>query len=157
MSVLYDFAQIEALIPHKGGMCLWDSVLAFDEQQIHCRTTRHLMPDHPLKEDGQMSRLHLIEYGAQLVAVHGGLLSLQNTSAADPQIGYLASVRQVQFDEFAMNALHTPYLSGEAEQLMADDSGKLYQFRIYDDQQQSLCSGRAMIIHPQTETGEAHA
>lgn len=156
MSVLYDFAQIEALIPHKGGMCLWDSVLAFDEQQIHCRTARHLLPDHPLKENGALSRLHLIEFGAQLVAVHGGLLSLPAT-ANPPKIGYLASMRQVQFDEFAMNALHTPYLSGEAEQLMADDSGKLYQFRIYDDQQQSLCSGRAMIIRPQTETGEAHA
>ncbi|WP_178862913.1 hypothetical protein [Thiomicrorhabdus cannonii] len=158
MSALYDFAQIEAMIPHKGGMCLWDSVLAFDEERIDCRTARHLMPDHPLKEQGQLSRLHLIEFGAQLVAVHGGLLSLQNASATGPQIGYLASVRQVQFGEFAPDALQTPHLFGQAEQLFADESGKLYQFCIADAQHQRLCHGRVMIAHPPSApTGETHA
>lgn len=152
MSGLYDFAQIQALIPHKGGMCLWESVEAFDAQQIHCRTTRHLMPDHPLKENGQLSRLHLIEYGAQLVAVHGGLLSLPTTAQNTPKIGYLASVRQVQFREFEADALQTPQLYGHADQLFADDSGQLYQFCIEDAQRQPLCQGRVMIAHPPSHT-----
>lgn len=142
-TVLYGFDEIDALIPHSGDMCLWDSVLAFDEQNIQCRTARHLDEHHPLKEDGVLSKIHLIEFGAQSIAIHGGLQAKQQDA---PKLGYLASVKNVEFGEFDQT---TPFLFVQATQLMADDQSKLYQFEVTDQQQRPLCSGRALVIHPQ--------
>ena len=33
--------DIEALVPHKHAMCLWDEVLDWDAQRIHLRATNH--------------------------------------------------------------------------------------------------------------------
>ena len=69
-------ADIEALVPHKHAMCLWDEVLDWDAQRIVLRTAGHRDAAHPLRSDGQLRALHLCEYGAQAMAVHGGLLAL---------------------------------------------------------------------------------
>ena len=68
-------AELEALIPHAGGMCLLDTVESWDAETIHCRSLSHLRADNPLREKGRLAALHLAEYGAQAMAVHGGLLA----------------------------------------------------------------------------------
>ena len=35
---MIDHQTIEAMIPHKGGMCLWDEVIDWDTQRIRLRT-----------------------------------------------------------------------------------------------------------------------
>ena len=66
---------IEALVPHKHAMCLWDAVLAWDAERIVLRSDGHRDPGHPLRSGGRLRALHLCEYGAQAMAVHGGLLA----------------------------------------------------------------------------------
>lgn len=38
---MIDRAEIEALIPHKHAMCLWDEVSSWDAQRIHLRASNH--------------------------------------------------------------------------------------------------------------------
>ena len=82
------------LIPHAGGMCLLDEVVAWDDAAIHARTRSHARDDNPLRSDGQLRALHLAEYGAQAMAIHGGLLARAQGAVAAP--GYLVSLRDVE-------------------------------------------------------------
>ena len=66
--------DIEAIIPHAGDMCLLEQVISFSNEEIICRTQSHLNADNPLKTNGRLSKMHLIEYGAQAIALHVGLL-----------------------------------------------------------------------------------
>ena len=148
--VLFDFDTLHRLIPHSGKMCLWEAVTAFDDDSVQCRTTRHLDPNHPLKRDGHLSKLHLIEFGAQTIAIHGGLKAQAENNATSssktPRPGYLASVKNIAFGDFNPQ---TAMLTGQATQLMADDASKLYQFELHDQHGQTVCSGRALVIHPE--------
>ncbi len=72
--------ELEALIPHAGAMCLLDTVQNWDDRQIHCRSETHRNVANPLRFEGRLSALHLAEYGAQAMAIHGGLLCLLYTS-----------------------------------------------------------------------------
>lgn len=143
---LYTFDDINRLIPHDGDMCLWDSVIAFDESTIQCRTQRHLSQTHPLKTKGRLSKLHLIEFGAQSIAIHGGLLHQQTLKI--PRPGYLASLKNINFGTFNDQTL---YIHCFSNQIMADDQSKLYQFELTDYEHQLICSGRALVVHPDTQ------
>ena len=85
-------AEIAALIPHGDRMCLLDAVLAWDSGTITCRASSHRDRDHPLARDGRLDALCGLEYAAQAMAVHGGLIA---ASGQPPAGGYLASVRDV--------------------------------------------------------------
>src|SRR6202040_2886495 len=89
-----DKAEIRTLIPHTGLMCLLDSVLKWDDQSIVCTTETHRDPTNPLRRDGRLSALHAFEYGAQAVAVHGGLRARSAGVTAPP--GYLAALRDAR-------------------------------------------------------------
>lgn len=143
---LYTFDEINQLIPHEGEMCLWDSVLAFDEFSLRCRTARHLAKTHPLKTNGCLSKLHLIEFGAQSIAIHGGLLSQQGLKL--PRPGYLASVKNIHFGTFNDQ---TPHIYCHSSQIMSDNQSKLYQFELTDNEQRLICAGRALVIHPERQ------
>ena len=67
--------ELPELIPHAGSMCLLDRVVAHSEHDIECTARSHTSPDHPLRRDGQLSALHLVEYAAQAMAAHGALVS----------------------------------------------------------------------------------
>jgi predicted hotdog family 3-hydroxylacyl-ACP dehydratase len=86
-------AEIEQLIPHAGGMCLLERVLAFDDTGLHAQSDAHRDPAHPLRRDGRLSALHLCEYGAQAMAVHGGLLAAREGHGAAGAAGVPARGR----------------------------------------------------------------
>ena len=75
------------LIPHQGAMCLLDDVVAWDDQRIHARSDSHRRDDNPLRSDGRLRAVHLCEYGAQAMAVHGGLVARAAGGVASPEIG----------------------------------------------------------------------
>ena len=133
---------LEALIPHAGGMCLLDSVEAWDDTQVLCHSETHRSIDNPLRRDGRLAALHLAEYGAQAMAVHGGLLASEHGEVAAP--GFLASLRSVELHLDFIDDLTEP-LRVTATQLMAAESGWTYQFEVHhaDD---LLASGRAMVM-----------
>src|SRR5574337_1598768 len=64
-----------ALIPHAGTMCLLDAVCSWDERRIHAISTSHARADNPLRGEYGLHAVHLAEYGAQAMALHGGLLA----------------------------------------------------------------------------------
>lgn len=67
--------DISALLPHAGSARMLEQVLEWDDQTIHAQTTTHLSADNPLRRDGRLAAVHLVEYGAQAMAIHGALRS----------------------------------------------------------------------------------
>lgn len=134
--------RIEALIPHKHAMCLWDEVLAWDAQRIRLRTCGHRAADHPLRSDGQLRALHLCEYGAQAMAVHGGLLAAAPGAPVRP--GMLVALREVVLRAARIDLLPGP-LECEAEQLAAGEDSQLYAFRIFHAGE-ALAEGKATVM-----------
>lgn len=94
MSPYLDRAAIAALIPHAGSMCLLDAVETWDATRIACRAVSHRDAANPLRHDGQLTALHAIEYGAQAMALHAGLLGARDVK---PASGYLVAVRDAEF------------------------------------------------------------
>lgn len=139
--------DIEAMIPHAGGMCLLEQVISFSSEEIVCRTRSHLNADNPLKTDGKLSKMHLIEYGAQAIAVHGGLLQ-RDSDNGEPQLGYIATVKAVKWSEFEPLS---EFLEIKANAVMRDEISKLYEFTITDAQLRNVCSARVMVIHPNSD------
>jgi predicted hotdog family 3-hydroxylacyl-ACP dehydratase len=55
-------------------MCLIDRLTAWDDDSIRCSTGTHLDPANPLRRDGHLSAVHVIEYAGQATALHGALV-----------------------------------------------------------------------------------
>ena len=134
--------DIEALIPHKHAMCLWDGVIEWDAQRIRLRAQNHRDAAHPLRSDARLRALHLCEYGAQAMAVHGGLLAREAGGAARP--GMLVALRDVRLHVARIDDLPGA-LEGEAELLAAGDASQQYAFRIVHAGE-LLAEGRAMVV-----------
>src|SRR5690348_18414697 len=82
------------LIPHQGVMCLLDDVVTWNDTTIHARSDSHRRADNPLRSNDRLRALHLCEYGAQAMAVHGGLSARAAGGVAAP--GFLVSLRAVE-------------------------------------------------------------
>jgi predicted hotdog family 3-hydroxylacyl-ACP dehydratase len=135
-------SEIEALIPHKGAMCLLDSVLTWDDTSIQLATRTHTARINPLRSAFGLRAVHLCEYGAQAMAVHGALLAQARKSAAQP--GMLVALRNVKlcceyFDQLPHELLVT------AACLHAEATLLQYVFRIYHDDK-LLAEGRATAV-----------
>lgn len=142
-----DRDEICSLIPHSGGMCLLDSVLDWDETDILCSTLSHRNPENPLRRNGRLASVHLLEYGAQAMAVHGGLMARREGRQVES--GYLASLEDVR--------LHCEYLDRFDEPLkiwasrIAELPG-VYKYRfMVAVNDRPLASGCAMAV---LDTGE---
>jgi len=134
--------QIQALIPHQGAMCLWDEVVAWDATCIRLRTRSHRDSAHALRSADRLHAVHLCEYGAQAMAVHGGLRARSNGGVARP--GVLVALRGVEllverFDDVPGE------LECEAKVLMETDDGQQYRFRI-THAGTLLAEGRAAVM-----------
>lgn len=135
-------AEIEQLIPHAGSMCLLERVLAFDDSGLHAQSDAHRDPAHPLRRDGRLSALHLCEYGAQAMAVHGGLLAAREGRSAPP--GLLVSLRGVELSRAFLDDLPGPF---DVYAVDVSDSGAGWQcsFRI-EHAGEVLATGRAAVL-----------
>ena len=138
---------IAALIPHQGLMCLWEEVVEWDARRIVLRSEGHRSPQHPLRAHGRLRAVHLCEYGAQAMAVHGGLLGRESGVPVRP--GVLVSLRNVQLHVAHIDGL-SGALRGEAEVLMQSAHSQQYAFRILHADV-VLAEGRASVM---LEVGE---
>jgi predicted hotdog family 3-hydroxylacyl-ACP dehydratase len=135
-------AELMALIPHQQGMCLLDRVVAWDEACIHAASSTHRDPAHPLRRDGVLSAVHLCEYGAQAMAVHGGLLAARAGGRARP--GMLVSLRAVELGCTALED-YPGELQVHAGVLHADAASWQYEFRV-EHAGTVLARGRAAVM-----------
>lgn len=133
-------AEIAALIPHAGAMCLLDAVLAWDRTTITCLATSHRAADNPLAAHGRLDAVCGVEYASQAMAVHGSLVR----SGRRPAAGYLASLRDVVCAVERLDVLEGDLLVN-AELLMADATRVIYRFDLTCDTNPVL-SGRAAVV-----------
>ncbi|MDP9901890.1 hydroxymyristoyl-ACP dehydratase [Variovorax ginsengisoli] len=142
MPLTLDRDGIAARIPHSGRMCLLERLEHWDAQAIHCSTRTHLAPDNPLRTASGLLAPNAIEYAAQAMALHGGLLA---TEGAPPSAGFLASARNVRLSVARLDQLpgalqvHARRLSGDARQV-------LYEFNVNDAAGAAVAEGRAVVV-----------
>src|SRR5437879_13428275 len=141
-NLLINKAEIQALIPHSGLMCLLDSVTQWDDRSIMCMTDTHRDPANPLRRTGRLSALHAFEYGAQAAAVHGGLRARSVGATAPP--GYLAALRNARLHVAHLDHITSP-LQVRALRLFGDSVNCVYECRI-SAADRLLAKGRITII-----------
>lgn len=134
--------QILSMIPHQGGMCLWDRVLDWDAESIRLQAGTHRDPAHPLRADGRLHAVHLCEYGAQAMAVHGGLLARESGASAPP--GMLVALRGVELHVARIDGLAGD-LDCQAQVLARSAASQQYGFRIHHGEV-LLAEGRAAVM-----------
>ena len=146
MPAVLDHAGIEALVPHRGAMCLLDRLVGWDDARIECIATGHRDPAHPLRSRSGLMASTAIEYAAQAAALHGGLLAEASGGSAQP--GYLASAREVRLAAWRLDELpeaEIDELRIVAERQAGDASRLLYAFRV-EHAGREVASGRLAVV-----------
>jgi predicted hotdog family 3-hydroxylacyl-ACP dehydratase len=138
---------IARLIPHSGSMCLLERITAWDEDSVKLTTSTHRSAANPLARDGRLHAIHLCEYGAQAMAVHGGLLAHSRGGRAEP--GLLVSLRDVELHCEFIEALEGE-IEVEARRVHATPTTWQYEFRVAHAGRR-LAHGRAVVsVAPDT-------
>lgn len=133
---------IAARIPHAGSMCLLDRLEGWDGRTIHCSTRSHGDAANPLRTASGLLAPCAIEYAAQAMALHGGLLAAPEQT---PSAGYLASVRGVRLHRMRLDDAPPP-LHLHAERLSGDERQVMYHFRVLDGEGGPVAEGRAVVV-----------
>jgi predicted hotdog family 3-hydroxylacyl-ACP dehydratase len=132
------------LLPHAGAMCLLDAVLAWDAHTLDAVSASHAREDNPLRGAHGLHAVHLAEYGAQAMALHGALLA-RDRGVHTARPGMLVSLRDVLLTvEYAPAGGR---LDVHVQCLYADERGAQYAFAV-EHAGLLLASGRAAVIHP---------
>ena len=129
------------MIPHAGAMHLLDGVVSWDADRIRCLSRSHRDRQNPLRMDGRLSALCGIEYAAQAMAVHG---ALAGNVLKRPQLGYLASLREVHCSRPRLDDLEGDLIV-EAERMMGEESHVIYGFEVRVGDVEVL-RGRAAVV-----------
>lgn len=140
--MLLNRAQIAALIPHGKAMCMLDEVVAWDVQQIRCRSSYFAHSDNPLFEKGQLDSVLLLEYAAQAAAVHAALLQSTLGSARPAYVGAVKSVEILKPVSDNRSAIDI-----EAHCLLNNSSGAIYEVLAHQ-QGDLLIRGRLILNQP---------
>ena len=137
-------AWIEGHIPHQGRMCLLDEVIDWDAGHIRCRTTSHRAPDNPMRSQNRLGIACGIEYVAQAMALHGALSGGADGSRTAPELGFLASVRDVRLFAVRLDDIESDLIC-TASLLAGDEFTALYEFGVRADRG-ILLTGRASVV-----------
>lgn len=124
-------------------MCLLDTVERWSETFIQCASNTHLLMNNPLRLNGHLNAVHAVEYAAQAMAVHGGLLA--HEQGVQPVQGLIVALRDIN--------LYTLYLHDkpgslgiEAEILMHSSTAMIYSFRVKAGEM-VLADGRISVMN----------
>ena len=139
---MIEHEELCSLIPHSFDMCLLDHVESWDQDNIVCRSRSHLLETNPLRREQSLSSVHLLEYAAQAMAVHGGLhdreKGLQMTE------GYLAALRDIKINLCELDNLQSD-LRIEANRILSQGGNMIYNFTV-STADTELVSGRATVV-----------
>jgi len=133
---------IAGLIPHAGSMCLLERVVEWTPERVTLATATHRSHDNPLRSGGRLRAIHLCEYGAQAMAVHGGLVARAAGEKAQP--GLLVSLRDVRLLVEYVDDLPGE-LVVEATRLHAAPGSWQYRFSVLHAGKE-LVGGRAAVM-----------
>lgn len=138
--------KIARLVPHAEAMCLLDAVTAWDDARIVCRSDSHRDRAHPLRRSGRLGAVHLLEYAAQAMAVHGALLDESSSSRR-----VVAAMRDVTLHVDALDGVDGP-LEIEAVRLVRMGQDVLYAVEVRAGGA-CLADGRVSVIATTEEHG----
>ena len=145
-----DHAGIEAMVPHRGPMCLLDRMRSWSESRIECSAVNHRDPSHPLRSARGLLASATIEYAAQAAALHGAIAARSAGGEAAP--GYLASARDVRLAVLRLDDLPKSIDDEDELRIVAtrqagDDARLLYAFTVIHGKRE-IASGRlAVVLH----------
>ena len=143
---MLDHSHIEALVPHRGAMCLLERMVSWSPTRIVCVATNHRDPTHPLRSRSGLLASAAIEYAAQAAALHGGLMARAADGPVTP--GYLASARDVQLTTWRLDNLGCAIpdeLQIVAECVASDTTRLMYTFSMTYAERE-LASGRLTVV-----------
>ena len=139
------FPAPAALVPQVGGMCLLDAVGAWEAGRVSCVSASHRRTDNPLRRDGGLAAVHLLEYAAQAAAVHGALAASDEGERASTK--HLVAAR-----DFALHVTHLDDVRADlkidAELLLVLGDSAMYAFRVSADDR-LLAEGRLSVARPE--------
>jgi len=134
--------ELCSLIPHSFDMCLLDHVESWNADTIVCHSHSHQLDTNPLRRDESLSSVHLLEYAAQAMAVHGGLHDREQ--GVQMTEGYLAALRDVNINLCNIDQLQSD-LRIEATKILSQGGNMIYNFAVSSDDIE-LVSGRATVV-----------
>ncbi len=132
--------QIEATIPHAGPMCLLDYAEHWDEDGIRCRSATHRDAANPLRRNGRLRSVNLVEYAAQAAALHDALMTAGDDRGPG---GMLVEVRDVAFHCGEVGSVETE-VTIEAVAQLRGAGGLIYRFTV-SAAEATLVTGRLTI------------
>ena len=137
-----DKPQLRGLIPHAGSMCLLDTVEDWSADLIRCTSATHRDVGNPLRHNGELAALHLVEYGAQAMAIHGALLA-----QGGPQAGMLGALRDIRLHVARIDDLGDILIVSATRRLARAD-GLIYDFvvELGESLRRRLCEGRISVV-----------
>jgi predicted hotdog family 3-hydroxylacyl-ACP dehydratase len=137
--------SIDTLLPHTGRMRLVDRIVSYDEQRIVCESDSHRVADHPLADDGALSILCGLEYGAQAMAIHGALLAVSAGPSRDrARHGFLVAASDLRWSVERLDQCAAS-LTIEAVSEFTSDNQVAYRFEIRASGA-ILLSGHASVL-----------
>jgi predicted hotdog family 3-hydroxylacyl-ACP dehydratase len=119
--------DFDRLLPHAGSARMIDRVLRWDAQEIMAASARHRSLENPLRRDGRLACVHLAEFAAQAMAIHGGLL--ETAAGREPGPALLVSVRDLELKRDYIDDLEGE-LQISARVLLAQAGNWQYSFTV---------------------------
>lgn len=135
-------SDISRLIPHRGAMCLLDTIEQWDEDSIVCRATSHRRVDNPLRDDSGLRALCGIEYAAQAIAAHAALL--RGLNGRSLLSGVLASARDVTTTLSHLDDVPGPLMI-RATVVLTQEQGSIYDVMLTGDGR-TVMTGRLSVM-----------
>lgn len=134
--------EIEQLVPHAGPMCLLDEAVCWDGDAIECRVASHRDPDHPLRRNGRLGAVHVVEYAAQAAALHTRLAGGDGAGGA----GMLVEVRDLDIAIESLDAVSEDLRISASSEIQTGQ-GMIYRFSVRTEAGE-LAAGRVTIATP---------
>ena len=123
-------------------MCLLNTVERWDDTSVLCTTTSHRDATNPLRRDNRLEVICGLEYAAQAMAVHVGLL--QQGKERRLAVGYLGAVKNLTLRAARLDDV-TGDLTVQATRLVGEGASFIYAFQVTVERQE-LLEGRASIF-----------
>lgn len=134
--------ELSVFLPHTGAMQLIDLVESWDAATIRCRTRSHRDGTNPLRQGGRLDAVTGLEYAAQAMGVHVGLLSRERST--DGLLGYVGGVKDVVLSVDRLDDCPGE-LTIKASRLFDSGESFMYQFAISSGGH-NMMTGRASIF-----------
>ena len=134
--------ELGTFLPHAGAMRLIDRAELWDATAIRCHARSHHDKENPLRHGARLEAVTGLEYAAQAMGVHVGLLNQARSTGG--LIGYVGGVKDVVVSVDRLDDCPAE-LTIDASRLFEGGNSFMYQFSISSGGR-DVMTGRASIF-----------